>query len=79
MLTASIETNLDHIKRLLEEPDDLIIRNFAVLNSPHKCAIVYIEGLVDDTYVRNNIIEKIQQVTKKKSKFLTVVNFFLRN
>ncbi|MGP4040781.1 spore germination protein [Gracilibacillus sp. D59] len=65
-LVQNLEENLENIKTLLDAPSDLVIRKFTIRGSEHRCATVFIDGLVNDTYVRNNIIENIQLETARK-------------
>ncbi|WP_407647409.1 spore germination protein [Gracilibacillus salitolerans] len=65
-LVKNLDANLQNTKNLLDEPADLAIRKFTVRGSEHQCATVYIDGLVDGLYVRNNIIENIQLETEGK-------------
>jgi spore germination protein len=52
--------NIEQIKRLLHSPNDLIIRIVTIGNSNHRCAIVYIDGLVDNDIVNTQILNNIQ-------------------
>lgn len=52
--------NIEQIKRLLHSPNDLIIRIVTIGNSNHRCAIVYIDGLVDKDIVNTQILNNIQ-------------------
>ncbi|WP_238343619.1 spore germination protein [Gracilibacillus saliphilus] len=79
-LVESLDKNLRNLRTLLDEPDDLVIRTFTIRGSEHKCATVYIEGLVDGAYVRNHIIENLQlkivreQIPDNKQKLLDILN-----
>ncbi|UOQ84785.1 spore germination protein [Gracilibacillus salinarum] len=65
-IEKTLENNLIIIKKLLDEPNDLHVRTFTVRGSQHLCATVYIDGLADSKYVRNNIIENIQLKTERR-------------
>ncbi|MGN8648012.1 spore germination protein [Gracilibacillus sp. HCP3S3_G5_1] len=64
-LVNNLDTNLDNLKKLLDEPNDLVIREFTIRGSNHRCATAYIDGLADGAYVRNNIIDNIQLETER--------------
>lgn len=66
-LGKELDKNLDNLKKMLEEPNDLVIREFKVRNTNHKCAIVYIDGLVNTDLVFNNILDNIQTENERKS------------
>ncbi|WP_461176590.1 spore germination protein [Virgibacillus ainsalahensis] len=60
-----LEENLDDLKKMLDGPGDLIIRKFTAGSTDKKCAIVYIDGLVDKDLVNNNILKAVQYRTKQ--------------
>ncbi|WP_163539924.1 spore germination protein [Gracilibacillus sp. YIM 98692] len=76
-LEKNIDKNLDNLKKLLDEPNDLVIREFVVRGTEHKCAIAYIEGLADSTYVRNHIMENVQLVTEREHLPKDTMNLFM--
>lgn len=65
-LVKEQDKNLDNIKKMLEEPNDLIIREFTVRSTENKCAIVYIDGLVDKALIDNTILKSVQVVNERK-------------
>ncbi|MGY0694612.1 spore germination protein [Virgibacillus sp. FSP13] len=65
-IVNQLDTNMDNIEKMLEKPNDLIIRKFTIRNSNHKGAIVCIDGLVDSNEVHNDILLRIQGVTERK-------------
>ncbi|KAB8137713.1 spore germination protein [Gracilibacillus oryzae] len=79
-MTNNLEENLDNLNKLLDKPDDLLIRKFSIRGSEHQCATVYIDGLADSNYVRNNIIENLQiqrgkiQIPQNKEMLFDVLN-----
>lgn len=65
-LVKNLDENLTNVKNMLEEPNDLVIREFVVRSTEHKCAIVYIDGLVDTEFVQENIMKNLQLLTERK-------------
>ncbi|UJL47212.1 spore germination protein [Virgibacillus sp. NKC19-16] len=55
-----LNKNLDNLKKMLDEPDDLIVREFTLHSTEQKCAIAYIDGLVDKYVVHNSILKNLQ-------------------
>ncbi|WP_088053182.1 spore germination protein [Virgibacillus dakarensis] len=62
----NLDKNMENIKKMLEQPNDLIIRKFSIRNTNHKGAIVCIDGLIDTAEVDNDILLRIQGVTERK-------------
>ena len=65
-LFADLEKNITNLKNTLSEPNDLVVREFTVRNSSHKCAIVYIDGLVNTDEVYSTALKNVQLVTERK-------------
>lgn len=65
-LGISLDDNLAKIKKILDEPIDLIIRQFVVRSTNMRCAIVYMDGLVNDDLIQSNIMKNVQMVTERK-------------
>lgn len=65
-LVKELDKNLDNLKKMLDEPNDLVIRKFIVRGTDHKCAVVYIDGLVDIEVIHDNIVKNIQIVNERK-------------
>lgn len=63
-LEKKLDQNLANLKDILDEPDDLIIRESTIMNQ--KCAIVYIGGLIDIASIQNSILEKLQTKAKEE-------------
>ncbi|SET16971.1 spore germination protein [Oceanobacillus limi] len=59
-ITTNLDENLQSVKKMLGDPDDLVIREIPVGKTQIKCAVVFISGLVDQDLVENNIIKPIQ-------------------
>ncbi|WP_260412493.1 spore germination protein [Alkalihalobacillus sp. TS-13] len=64
-LFTEIDANLLNVKKLLDEPNDLIIREFKIGNTDHRCAVVYLEGLTDKMLINNHIINNIQNALEE--------------
>lgn len=62
----NLDKNLDNLKKMLDEPNDLVIREFTIHDSKHKCAVAYIDGMVDSDLVHNNIMKSVQLITGRK-------------
>ncbi|ENH96632.1 spore germination protein [Gracilibacillus halophilus YIM-C55.5] len=59
-LVKDLNENIKNLENLLGKPDDLVVRKFRVRGTNHRCAIAYIEGLVDTQYIRNQVMSHIQ-------------------
>ncbi|WP_199620175.1 spore germination protein [Paenibacillus alkalitolerans] len=68
VLTANLEHNLDAIRKLLESPNDLVIRQFVVGNGQHACALIFIDGLADKKSVEDTILHNIQLLLPQAGK-----------
>lgn len=69
-LFLNIEENLHNIKTMLENPIDLIIREFTIGNTNHRCAVVYIDSLVDKMIINEHILKNIQTGPVEREKEL---------
>src|SRR5690625_792841 len=60
---------------MLDDPDDLVIREFTVGEENYSCAVVYIDGLIDRDLIQNSMLESLQNITieRKKAKRIEVV------
>ncbi|WP_182200007.1 spore germination protein [Paraliobacillus salinarum] len=54
-----LEDNINIIKKMLGNPSDLIIRELTLGNQRKKAAIIYINGLIDNQLVQNNVLKEI--------------------
>ncbi|UOQ92919.1 spore germination protein [Halobacillus shinanisalinarum] len=59
-LYNSLELNIENIKKILDQPDDLVTRKFAIGENGHTCAIVYIDGLTDTKVINDEIMKNLQ-------------------
>ncbi|MED3564228.1 spore germination protein [Bacillus xiapuensis] len=57
---SQLANNLNNIKEMLESPSDLIIREFTIGCTNHRCAIVYIDGLIDNMVINDQVIKHVQ-------------------
>src|SRR5699024_9118832 len=64
-LVQALDKNIENLKGLLGDPNDLVIRSFTVRETDHKCAIAYIGGLVNEELIHNNIMKNVQLVTER--------------
>jgi len=60
-LSGNLQDNIDMIKSMLGEPEDLVVRTLSVAGKD--CAIAYIDGLVDSEFLHNFIMKDLQKVT----------------
>src|SRR5690625_3028745 len=74
-LFKELRRNADNIKEMLDDPDDLVIREFTVGEENYSCAVVYIDGLIDRDLIQNSMLESLQNITieRKKAKIIEVV------
>ncbi|GAB2565526.1 spore germination protein [Gracilibacillus alcaliphilus] len=61
---TNLVENLNKINKMLEEPNDLVIRKFTIDSASHRTAIVYIDGLVDSNYIHDHIMKNLKQATE---------------
>src|SRR5690625_5883496 len=66
ILHKDLEKNIINLKNMLDEPNDLVIRKFMVGGTDYKCAIAYIDGLVNEDLVYNNIMKNVQLFANQK-------------
>ncbi|WP_010097130.1 spore germination protein [Ornithinibacillus scapharcae] len=62
-LDSNLKENILQLKKLLDEPNDLIIREIAVGEDKVTSAIIYIDGLIDKQLVQYSIIENLQKLS----------------
>ncbi|WP_188455074.1 spore germination protein [Virgibacillus oceani] len=65
-IVNNLDKNLDNLKKMLEEPNDLVIREFTIRHTNHRGALVIIDGLVDQDTVDNKILMRLQRVNERK-------------
>ncbi|HEX6923033.1 MAG TPA: spore germination protein [Bacillales bacterium] len=61
-LETNLKENLDNIRKMLDNPQDLMIRKIPVGNTKFSCALVYISALSDDRMINEQVIKNIQLV-----------------
>ncbi|WP_029266044.1 spore germination protein [Virgibacillus alimentarius] len=61
-----LDKNITNLKKMLGEPIDLVVRPFTVRGTEHKCAIAYIDGLVNDDLIHSHIMKNVQLETERK-------------
>jgi spore germination protein len=59
-LFTSVKDNIENIRRMLNSPHDLVTREFSVGNSSHRCALVYIDGMIDKNIINGTLLKNIQ-------------------
>lgn len=65
-LFNDLDQNLDNLHKMLDSPEDLNIRVFTIGESKTRCAIVYIDGLIDRDLVQNILLENFQNRMRNK-------------
>ncbi|MFD1038917.1 spore germination protein [Virgibacillus byunsanensis] len=66
VIYKKLDDNLDNLRKMLDNPNDLIIREFTLGSTNHRCAIAYIAGLIDKELVHNNIMKNMQLKVQDK-------------
>ncbi|WP_174615813.1 spore germination protein [Virgibacillus ihumii] len=61
-----LDKNIYNLKVMLEEPNDLVIREFTAGHTDHKCALVFMDGLVDKNLINDNILKNLQVMAEWK-------------
>lgn len=59
-IDTNLNTNIQNLKEMLGQPEDLIIREIKVGSLQKKCSILYISVLVDQNMVQTNISKIVQ-------------------
>ncbi|TMN22755.1 spore germination protein [Lentibacillus cibarius] len=65
-LKKNLDKNLEIIETMLEKPNDLVIRELSLGRPDYRCAVVYIDGLVDKPEINNNVIKNLQYYAEKQ-------------
>lgn len=63
-LFKELDQNIENLHKMLDSPSDLNVREFTVGEANTKCAIVYIDGLIDRDLVQNTLLENFQNKMK---------------
>ncbi|MGM8364305.1 spore germination protein [Virgibacillus sp. W0181] len=66
-LFDKLEDNITNIKNMLDHPDDLVIRDLIIGEAEHRCAVIYIDGIVNTDTIQNNVLAKLQKTDENKS------------
>src|SRR5699024_1464645 len=61
-----LDKNITNLKNTLGKPYDLIIREFVIGGTEHKCAVAYIDGLVNGDLIHSNIVKNVQWLPERK-------------
>ncbi|PAV27823.1 spore germination protein [Virgibacillus profundi] len=65
-LESYLAANIQQLKQLLDQPGDLVIREFTVGEANITSAIVYIDGLIDRQLVQDSILGNLQDISVKR-------------
>lgn len=60
---TNLTENLSNIRKMLEDPSDLVIREFTIGKANHRIAIVYIDGIVNNIYIHDHIMEDLKNAS----------------
>ncbi|WP_339183434.1 spore germination protein [Oceanobacillus sp. FSL W7-1293] len=74
---TNLTENLSNIRKMLEDPSDLVIREFTIGQANHRTAIVYIDGIVDNVYIHDHIMEDLKtasELPEDKQKLFDVID-----
>ncbi|GGA76068.1 spore germination protein [Ornithinibacillus halotolerans] len=66
-LDSNIDLTLQKLKKLLDEPNDLVIREIKIGKKSTTSAIIYISGLIDRQLVQDSILVNLQDITTNES------------
>lgn len=65
-LSPELAKNIDHIRNILGDSDDLVIRNFVLAAHPEKkAAIAFIDGLINSTLIDDYILKSLMFQTRQ--------------
>ncbi|TCP20303.1 spore germination protein [Scopulibacillus darangshiensis] len=59
-LNTNLDDNIENIKKLLDDPNDLVTRTFSIGHTKYTCAVAYIDGLTNTTLINQMIIRNVQ-------------------
>src|SRR5699024_2080033 len=65
-LEKELEKNIENLKIMLGDPTDLVVRQFPIGGSEHRCAIAYIDGLVNEDLVQSHMMKNVQLIANSK-------------
>jgi len=66
VLSPNLSENIDYIRSILGDSDDLVIRNFVLACQPDKkAAIVFIDGLINATLIDDYILKSLMFATRQ--------------
>lgn len=63
-VSKHIQTNIDNLSNMLEDPEDLKMRELKLSDANIKCAVAYIEGIVNELTIQINILGNIEQADR---------------
>lgn len=63
-LDSNLNTNIQQLKKLLDAPNDLVVREIKFEEANITSAIVYISGLIDRQLVQDSILVNLQNVSQ---------------
>jgi spore germination protein len=58
-LYQSLEQNLDRVRAILGDSNDIVIREFKLGTKGHKAALLFVDGLIDKALVCENILNAV--------------------
>lgn len=63
-VSSTIETNVDNISNLLDNPDDLKIRRIKLGEKEIECAVAYMDGMIDPQSFQQSVMGSLEQAEK---------------
>lgn len=64
-LHKQLDKNVETLENVLDEPNDLVIREFSVSNTSYGAAVAFIDGLVNEDEVYSTAIKNVQLLAEQ--------------
>ncbi|WP_058304102.1 spore germination protein [Gorillibacterium timonense] len=68
MLSKSLRDNLNELRKLLHNPDDLQVKFIKAGGTDDPCLVLYMDGLADDRLIQEDIIHLLQTMKEERGK-----------
>lgn len=63
---TNMQKNIDNMKKMLGEPEDLMIRELSLGENEQRYGLAYLDGMVDKDLVNKDIVKNLQIISEKK-------------
>jgi len=60
-VSEKLQTNIDNLNNMLDQPADLKIRKLKLGDENIECAVAYIEGIVNELSIQENILDNLER------------------